>query len=310
MSSVVVTGASGFLGRPLVAALLRRGCSVHALGRSAIPHAISAQVRWHRVDLFDRAATREVIQGIRANGLIHLAWETAHGRYWQSSKNLDWTAASLQLLLDFQDSGGRRAVIAGSSAEYDWSGAPVLDEARTPLRPASLYGKSKNALRELVEAWAPLAGLSWAWGRIFNIFGPFEYPERLVPRAIRTLQDGRKLAFDDGAQIRDFLHVDDAADALAELHTSSYGGAVNIGSGEPVAVRDVINGIAECAGRPELVDYGARPAPADSPTRLIASVGRLRDVVGWSPRGHLRDRLRETWEWWKADAARTTDRNR
>jgi nucleoside-diphosphate-sugar epimerase len=310
MSSVVVTGAGGFLARPLLAALLRRGCSVHALGRSAPPPGLPAQVHWHRVDLFDRAAIREALGSIRAGGLIHLAWETAHGRYWQSSKNLEWTAASLYLLLDFQDSGGRRAVIAGSSAEYDWTGASALDEELTPLRPASLYGHSKNALREVIEAWAPQAGISWAWGRIFNIYGPFENPERLVPRAIRTLQDGRKFAFDDGALVRDFLHVDDAADAFASLYASNCEGAVNIGSGEPVTIRDVVNGIAECIGQPDLVDYGALPAPADAPSRLVASVGRLRSSVGWSPQGRLRDRLRETCEWWKSNARRTADKDK
>jgi len=310
MSSVVITGAGGFLGRHLLAALLRRGFMVHALGRGAVLQTLPAQVRWHRVDLLNRTSTRAVLGSIRADGLIHLAWETAHGGYWQSAKNLDWTAASLNLLLDFQGSGGRRAVIAGSSAEYDWSGASALDEERTPLRPASLYGHSKNALREIFEAWAPQAGLSWAWGRIFNIYGPFENPERLVPRTIRTLQDGRKLAFDNGVLVRDFLHVEDAADAFAALYASNWVGAVNIASGEPVAVKDVVSRIAECIGRPELVEYGALMAPTDAPARLVASVGRLRDAVGWSPQGRLGDRLRETCEWWQSAVASIINRRR
>jgi len=308
MSSVVVTGAGGFLGRPLLAALMRRGCQVHALGRGAVPQGISKQVIWHPVDLLDRGATRNVLGGIRAEGLVHLAWETAHGGYWHSSANLDWVASSLQMLRDFREYGGRRVVIAGSSAEYDWTGTLALDEERTPLRPASPYGHSKNALREILGAWAPQAGLSWTWGRLFNIYGPYEKPERLVPRVIRTLQGGRKLAFDDGAKIRDFLHVDDAADAFAALYTSHFGGAVNIGSGEPLAIKSFIKEIAECIGRPDLVEFGALPASANEPVSLVASVGRLREEIGWSPQSR-QERLRETCEWWQSMAQRTADRN-
>lgn len=302
MSSVIVTGASGFLGRPLLAALLDRGCNVHAFGRNAAPANLSARVRWHQVDLSDRAMTRAALGNIRADGLIHLAWETTHGAYWQSPKNLDWTAATLHLLMDFRGSGGRRAVIAGSSAEYDWTLPSPLDESATPLRPASLYGHSKNALREIVEAWAPAASISCAWGRIFNIFGPFEQPERLVPRVIRTLLEGRKLAFDDGSLVRDFLHAADAADAFAALYASSVEGAVNIASGEPATVREVVSEIAECLGSRGLVEFGALPAQADAPKRIVAAVERLRKQVGWSPKGTLRGRLRETCDWWKSEA--------
>jgi len=299
MSVVIVTGASGFLGRHVVERLAARGHEVHAFGRDVVPFD-RARVRGHRVDLLDPAATGAAVDAVRAEGLIHLAWETAHGDYWSSPSNLDWTAASLRLVRDFRDRGGRRAVLAGSSAEYDWSAASPLEEERSPIRPIGLYGRCKNALREVLDAWAPIAGMSWAWGRIFNIYGSFEKPERLVPRVIRALEEGRTLPFDDGGLVRDFLRVEDAADAFAALYESEAQAAVNIASGEAVSVREVVETIAAALPYAGRIEFGALQRPSDAQPRVVASVRRLREEVGWSPRRTLREGLRETCDWWRA----------
>jgi nucleoside-diphosphate-sugar epimerase len=299
MSKVIVTGASGFLGRHVIASLLSRDCEVHAFSRSDAPAWKPKSVRWHGVDLRNRSLARPLLEQVRADGLIHLAWHTAHADYWTSRENLDWTAASLALLRDFGDCGGRRVVVAGSSAEYDWTAPSPLDEARSPLRPSSLYGHCKNALRQVLQSWAPLAGMSWAWGRIFNLYGPFEKPERLVSRVIGVLEAGRALPFDDGSLVRDFIHVADAADAFAALYASPVEGAVNIASGSPVSVRDVVATIAASLGRPDQVQFGSLPSQAGAPPRLVASIDRLRTEVGWLPRRTLADGLQETCDWWR-----------
>ena len=184
MNKVLVTGATGCLGRNSLPALERRGWEVHALTRRVPTNATSPTIRWHEVDLLDRAGVRSLVQTVRPAGLVHLAWDTTHGAYWKSPANLEWTAASLHLLHDFAAVGGRRVVVAGSSAEYEWGGDAPLDERRSRLCPDSSYGTCKNALRQIVEAWAPGAGVSWAWGRIFNLFGPEDNPVRLLPKVI------------------------------------------------------------------------------------------------------------------------------
>jgi nucleoside-diphosphate-sugar epimerase len=102
--------------------------------------------------------------------------------------------------------------------------------------------------------------------------------------------------------VRDFLHVADSGDAFAALLDSGVEGAVNVGSGEGVAVADVVRRIAALAGRPELVELGALQAPAGEPPLLVADVGRLRDEVGWRPSRSLDEGLRDTVEWWRASA--------
>jgi nucleoside-diphosphate-sugar epimerase len=100
--------------------------------------------------------------------------------------------------------------------------------------------------------------------------------------------------------VRDFLHVADVGDAFAALLDSDVEGAVNIGSGEGVAVAEVVQRIAELAGRPDLVELGALEAPPDEPPLLVADVGRLHEEVGWRRFRSLDEGLRETVEWWRA----------
>jgi len=306
MSNVLVTGAGGFLGRQVVPALVRRGFTVHALDRREPPGGALPGVTWHSVDLLDRCAVVAVLESLRVAGLIHLAWETTHGVYWQSPANLDWTAASLHLLRDFAQMGGTRAVIAGSSAEYKWGGDAPLDELITPLLPNSLYGRSKNALRDVIAAWAPGAGISWAWGRLFNIFGPNENPARLIPKVIRTLLQGNLLPFDEGLLVRDFLHVGDAGDAFAQLFQSRVQGPVNVASGEPLSIRELVTDISNYLAASGRVAFGTQSGQRDQPGRVVAAVRTLRDEVGWRPPVSLAQRLHETCDWWCATEAVAT----
>jgi nucleoside-diphosphate-sugar epimerase len=103
--------------------------------------------------------------------------------------------------------------------------------------------------------------------------------------------------------VRDFLHVADVGDAFAALLDSQVEGAVNIGSGEGVAVADVVQRIGVFAGRPDLVELGALEAPADEPPLLVANVRRLHEDVGWRPSRSLEDGLRNTVDWWRSSGA-------
>lgn len=299
MKTVLLTGASGFLGAQVLNGLIKRGYRVHALGRQKIDGLDRTRATWHPTNLLDRDASRSLLESVRPEGLIHLAWETKHGHYWSSPSNLEWLAASLHMLLDFSRCGGKRVLIAGSSAEYQWGGLDDLNETGSPLVPDSLYGTSKNALRIVTEKWATDAGVSWAWGRYFNVFGPGEDPARLLPKVIRTLSEGTPFPFDSGALVRDFMHVEDAGDAVTALFQSEVNGPVNIASGEALRVRDVITHIANQLHARHLVGFNAQPDKAGQPARVVASVVRLRNEVGWHPKVNLEKRLNETCDWWR-----------
>jgi nucleoside-diphosphate-sugar epimerase len=117
---------------------------------------------------------------------------------------------------------------------------------------------------------------------------------------VQSLLRGEPARCSHGNQIRDFLHVEDAAAAfVALLDAETVAGAVNIASGRPVALKDLIGSIAVELGREDLIRLGAVPAQANEPPLLLADVARLRDEVGWQPRYTLETGLAQTVEWWR-----------
>jgi nucleoside-diphosphate-sugar epimerase len=175
----------------------------------------------------------------------------------------------------------------------------VLSERETPLRPSTLYGKCKHALASVAEHWANAVGMSAAWGRLFFLFGPHEHEHRLVASVIRSLMQGREAEVSEGTQVRDFLHSADAAAALVALLDSDVVGAVNIASGKPVALRELVLAIASKLDARALVRFGARTTVANEPPALEADTRRLHEEVGWRDARDLSQALDDTIEWWR-----------
>jgi len=295
MKRVLLTGATGFIGRACIEPLLARGFEVHAVGNA---HQHDAPVTWHRFDLLEREPAT-LVSAVAPTHLLHLAWYAAPGKYWTSPLNLAWVRASLALYEAFVAAGGRRAVMGGTAAEYEWTSG-TLDELTSPLRPASYYGTCKHALEQIIAADAEARSFSSAWARFFFLYGPHEYPERLIASVIRELLQDKIARCSPGTQQRDFIHVDDAADATVALLDSVVTGPVNIASGHAVTVKSLVELIAAQIGKGH-VELGA--LPADAIPVIQAATHRLRDEVGFSPVVDHERRLRETIAWWREHMA-------
>lgn len=278
MTRVLVTGASGFVGRPAVAALAERGADVHAVARTR-PGGGADGVEWHECDLLEAGASRALARRVRADQLLHLAWTTEPGAYWSSPENDRWEAASGELIDSFAAAGGRRAVVAGSCAEYRWGSAGPLAED-SPLEPRSRYAAAKDALRRRLEH---VQGPSVAWARLFFLYGPGERDQRLVPSVIDALQRGERPPLTPGTHRRDYLYVDDAAAALVRLLEVEEPGPVNVAAGRAVAIREVVLAIAEALDRLDLIEFGTLAAP-EEPDVVEADVKRLAQAIEFSPR--------------------------
>lgn len=280
MRKLLLTGAGGFIGRHALAPLSARGFEVHVF----------------RGDLLDAASTDALLAELRPTHLLHLAWYTEPGAYWQAPENVGWVEATLRLARGFHAAGGERLVAAGTCAEYDWSGDCCGEE--TPLRPATLYGTAKDATRRVLEAYAAATGLSFAWGRVFFPYGPGERPERVIAAAARAAITGEPLACSSGEQVRDLLYVEDVASAFAALVASGATGCVDIGSGEGVPIRVVLRTLEQLAGRQDVIRFGAAP-DRDEPASIVADVRRLKDELGWRPAYDLEAGLQRTLDWWR-----------
>ena len=298
---VLVTGAGGFLGRPVVGALLERGWSVDAATLGPAPEGLE-EARWHDVDLLDPERPAALVDAARPTHLLNLAWHAGADIY-GSPDNDRWAEAGFRLLRRFAERGGRRTVFVGSCAEYDWRHG-VCDEGSTPLRPGTRYGEAKRALGELFAAFlAAGGGPSGAWARPFFLYGPHEGPRRLIASVIRSLLRGEPARCSHGRQIRDYLYSVDLADALVTLLESDVEGPINLASGEPTSIAHLVYRAAASLDREELVELGAIEARPDEPPLIVADVGRLRTELGWSPSHSVDEGMALTVDWWRARLA-------
>lgn len=297
MKRVLLTGATGFIGRHCPLLLTARGYEVHAVS-SRPPEEGGSPVAWHQANLLDARQSAALMADVRPTHLLHFAWYAVPGEYWASQSNLLWVQASLGLVEEFARQGGQRVVVAGSCAEYDWRYGYCSEDV-TPLAPATLYGVCKHSLQLMLTAFSKQTGISAAWGRIFFVFGPHEHPNRLVASVVRSILRGEPALCTRGDQIRDLLYVEDVADAFVTLLESNAAGPVNVASGKPVVLQHVIRAIADKQNRPDLVQLGALPTREGDPPLLVADVYRLQGEIGWTPRYDLDGALSKTISWWK-----------
>ena len=296
MSRVLVTGGTGFIGRWAVAALREAGRDVHVVTHRETPVADRDGVTWHRADLHDAVATRRLLADVRPSHLLHAAWHVEPADYLVSLENLRWVASTMHLVEAFRAGGGERVVGVGTSAEYGPAMAPCREDA-TPLAPATLYAACKAAVHGVLTAWSAQTGVAVAWGRVFNLHGPHEAPGRLVPQLVRAGVARTPFAMRFPAQRRDYMHVADTGGALAALLASDVTGAVNIASGEAIALGDLAQEVARCLGGP--IALAPSAAAVDPAPTLVADATRLRQTVGFSPRYSLSAGLADSAGWWR-----------
>lgn len=297
MKRVLVTGANGFIGRHSIEPLLRGGYEVHCIG-SRLPGHLPQGTAWTKANLLDKSEVSEVMERIRPSHLLHFAWYVEPGKFWDSLENYPWVEASLFLLRKFESCGGKRAVFAGTCVEYDWTYG-FCSEATTPRTPPSPYGICKSALYSLFESYCRKTGLSGAWGRIFFLYGPWENPARLVSSVVCSMLRGEPVRTTHGNQLRDFLHVADVADAFVSLLESEVEGAVNIASGHPTSLKEIVLDAARLIRTDSNIQFGALPVPENDPPLVVGDIRKLTDQVGWRPKFDLHSGLENTVEWWK-----------
>lgn len=258
---VLLTGATGFVGRQVLRALGERGVRVRAVVRDGKQGQLATLAGIETVvttpDLFAENADwwADICKGI--DTVIHVAWYAEPGKYLQSAKNLDCLTGTLQLAKGVAQAKVRRFIGIGTCFEYDLTGGMLSVD--TPLRPLTPYAGAKAAAFLALSQWLPQQGVEFAWCRLFYLHGEGEDARRLVPYLRTKLMAGEPAELTSGSQIRDFLDVREAGRMIVETALCDVHGPVNICSGVPITVRQLAEQIADAYGRRDLLKFGVRP---------------------------------------------------
>ncbi|MCL2520882.1 MAG: NAD(P)-dependent oxidoreductase [Spirochaetaceae bacterium] len=274
--------------------MVQRGYTVYA------PSINSLQTNNEKIvqcdlDFNNREAVKTFMEEYKFTDCIHLAWYVGKGLH-KSNLNMEWLSLSLDMLKWFKENGGKRFLMAGSVSEYDFSYGYFKENA-TPITNHSIYGKAKAALDVVGNQYAAQNDIAFKTARIFNLYGPFEKPERIVPAVILSCLKNEDVRVSDCVKQVDYLHVYDMAMGIVTLFESDMVGAVNISSGEAVRLRAIVERIVEFTRSKSKVLWGVVPPSYDDPF-VCGDNEKLRSL-GWQPQFTLNEGLKQTISWWK-----------
>ena len=283
---ILISGATGALGKAVLRALARdpvlSGAEILSIRRAASEGDETATVI---CDGRDSDAMAGLIRDHAPDLFFHLAWETAHGSYWNDPDNALWADAAIAAARAVAESGRGRYIFAGTCAEYHWTGEGPCDEGVTETSPATLYGAAKLSVSQAIDTMAAQGDLDGFSGRIFFPFSPVEAPQRVTSLVLRHVLEDKLIHLKAADVYRDFATTDAIADAFVALARTDARGVLNVATGEPVHLGVFLRQIADVVGKGELVTWPEYGTGADDqgPRTLHASTERLNAYTRVSP---------------------------
>jgi len=287
---ILLTGPTGFVGSAFTRLALSRGHQVAGLviPSESVPADLppGKDLLWLRGTLTE--APWAAIEEFAPDVCLHTAWITTPGIYLESPENVKFKNDSLEFLSRVHDLGTNYIFSLGTCVEYHITNEP-LSEDRTPVDPTTTYARCKNELRLEMETKAAARGFGFCWGRVFYPYGPREHPSRLCSSIIEKLNRNEKIVLKTPKSTKDYIYIEDLAEALLTLLDKQYRGTINLGTGIGLSVVEIAQTLGTMMGKPQLIEE-ANPPQIDPLGFVVADVSRLRGL-GWKPAHDLQQGL-------------------
>lgn len=279
MKKVLLTGATGLIGKYAIEPLIKAGFEIFAVSSKVINDK-SENLHWIKANLLDSKDIIKIFNQYKPEYLLHFAWDTTPGNYLESNLNKAWMNSSLKMLEQFKLNAGKRAVFAGTCFEYEFKDEPLKENGA--LNPETKYAKCKAKLNKLATKFCQESEISFGWGRIFYVFGEGEHEKRLVPVLINNLKQDKDVSVFSGELVKDYMFAGDIAEAFVKFLDTNVLGCVNICTGNPIKLKEIASIIAQKLGKEHLVKIDNKPSK--EPAVILGDNTRLTTEVGFIPR--------------------------
>jgi nucleoside-diphosphate-sugar epimerase len=272
---VILTGASGLIGKEAIVPLQKSGFDIYAF--TIDKNNPDNGVNWIDCNIFDGEKVRKAFEAIKPEYFLHFAWATTND-YLTSAINFDFINASLSMLKNFAANGGVRAVFAGTCFEYEFKETPLKES--DPKKPLTVYAACKNALNNIASLYAEHNGVSFGWGRIFYVYGYGEHKKRLTASIINSFKANKKVIINYAELLRDYMYAKDIAEAFVKFLESDVKGDVNICSAKAVSLGEYASFIAKKLNKANLLILDN--IPSGNPSFIVGNNSRLLNEVKYA----------------------------
>ncbi len=311
MKNVMVTGGAGFIGSNFVRFLLNAHDDVRVINFDSLTYAgnlenltdVAGDPRYLfvRGDICDRAAVEGVVREHGIDTIVHFAAESHVDRsILGAAVFVSTNVVGTQVLLDVaREQGIRRFLHVSTDEVYGSLGAEGKFTESTPLHPNSPYAASKASSDLLVLSYHHTFGLPVILTRCSNNYGPYQFPEKLIPLMILNAMTDKPLpVYGDGLQVRDWIHVDDHCRAIEViLRKGTVGEVYNIGGNNEWRNIDIVKLILRVLSKPEALITFVKDRPGHD-RRYAMDATKLQNLLGWSPAFSFETGIQQTIRWY------------
>ena len=303
---LMVLGAKGFVGSAVVRQAVVRGMTVGAVARATTPGdrlaAREGLVEMLTAELADVAQIARVVQAWRPDAIVQAAFPAGHGTE-GSAARFDYfqrgVAPALALACALEETRYQGTLVhAGSAMAFGATGKTHRADDR--LAPSTPRGVVKAACSLIYEQASQAVGFGFCELFIYSVYGPWEQRGRLIPRLLRAALEGDSLSLTPRAYVRNWVHVDDVADACLAAAVRATGGAsrVIVGSDQAVATtHEVADRLEAIVGRKIVRDFSFPGEDRYGDENLAFDPGPGQEAISWSPMIGLDEGLASTWRW-------------